>query len=135
MNSYVYKKSHTPRPILLLSHHDNLLEFFSQKDYFNIEDIEDNVIISSQNLKAFFLKFYSNKCSAIPLFAAFPPIADLFKIEFMNFKFSSYEINEIFCNAAKYNNIEIAKFLISHGVDINFILSVIKHKLIQLSFF
>lgn len=133
----------------ILSHNNKFLEYIFERDSFTLQDLDSDAIISSNNLKAVFLMFEKERNSVFPWCMAFPQIKDILQNEEVDyskvtikgwncldyvmvnnnrevcdFLINSSTIEKIYCQrhlfqAAKYNFIEIIKFLVSHGININ----------------
>ncbi|EAX97555.1 hypothetical protein TVAG_006860 [Trichomonas vaginalis G3] len=65
------------------SHNNKFLEFIFERDLFEEEFLDINVIIESQNLKAVFLLYKKDKRLIMPWRAAFPQTFDIIKNELL----------------------------------------------------
>ncbi|EAY04906.1 ankyrin repeat protein, putative [Trichomonas vaginalis G3] len=104
---------------IVASHNNQCLDYVFERDLFDPEFINGDLIIKSQNLKIVFMLLEKHKDLIIPWCAAFPQTIDIL----MNENIDISKISLIGCTAIHYASVgnckEIAEFLISHGVDIN----------------
>lgn len=114
-------KIHNPDRICFLnaikSHNNKFLEYIFENelidlDQHDLEMIEINEIISSQNLKAVFL-LYQAKWNVIPWCSAFPQTIEIFKTENIDLNMLDDDCKNLLHYASCYNNIDLCEFLLS----------------------